>query len=284
MNERDRAALYATAADGAELLDSLAHPWWLSHGTLLGAWRHHGVIPWDDDLDFAFPRARLRDLKSAAKEAGWQFLRFGPFSAKIWKPDAALYQTRKPWSWPFIDIAFYDEFESRIIIEHMYHTSFKTFHRDELLPTRTSPFGPLNLPIPKSPEVILNQLYPCWYTRPASGSFCHRLEARYAEPPARASVAYLSKHFELFNIPESSQAGETTVFFGEHPDWTGPLHFFANGRMCRPGIDEGSYELRDGEYIVLRWDRWNPDALIWMEEEQVYRDLTKPFTLRCLSN
>ena len=127
-------------------------------GSAIGAYTHHGFIPWDDDFDMMVNVSQKDILKLALQSVPDHGV-YTPqnYTLKFWHyffSRASRYQ----WRWPFIDIVFFDVNDT-----HEYDVTLKELRlfniKSHIFPLRTGLFEHLLLPVPRNMEAYLNNRY-----------------------------------------------------------------------------------------------------------------------------
>ena len=141
-------------------LDQHGVRWFMTCGTLLGAVRHGGLIPWDDDADIGVFEEDREALERACAE-----LREGlGVESEPFGKHAELNFCFRGSTFPFID-AFMIRRRKGGGFEYSRKRNRDAWPRenfvedDELLPLRRLPFGQVRLLAPADPEAFLTRAY-----------------------------------------------------------------------------------------------------------------------------
>ncbi len=156
---------YQTLYDITKLFDKHNIEYYIDGGTLLGAVRHKGMIPWDDDLDVEVlqkdeSKLTSNSFKQSLKKSGYNIHSYR-LGYKIYKIDGKSIENYK-WKYPFLDI-FISKIEdnrTKLVLSNK-NNNWDNCHflKDELYPLKKYKFGKFQVTGPNDPYGYLNKCY-----------------------------------------------------------------------------------------------------------------------------
>jgi hypothetical protein len=164
--------LYQIMKDLHEIFASKKLDYWVDGGTLIGAVRHKGLIPWDDDLDIDInlkDEKKFLELKPIFERIGYTVAQTF-FGYQIGPTDGSFAKPGDLSHFPWIDVFLMEQKQNKIYYKKIVNAGkpFVWGHRDgdaifitvaELLPFKEYQFGSLKVKGPQNPVPFLNNLY-----------------------------------------------------------------------------------------------------------------------------
>lgn len=178
--------MYQILNDFHDFCQVVGLEYWIAYGTLLGAVRHEGIIPWDDDVDVCI---REKDAHILESESNINLLREAGYAVKKWWFGYRFYVEGGPIiratdgyhcpgckipiedhsknvcncesRYPFIDVFVMVEKDDALVHnDERAVVNFKgEFRADDVFPLKFFKFGEIEVQGPQNPLPFLNRVY-----------------------------------------------------------------------------------------------------------------------------
>ena len=159
MTPREQRAIMYTMLSATQALTAFNVSYFVRGGTLLGYWRHHGRIPWDEDVDLMVDSSKWMLAKQVLSCLPDLQLNMGAdYMWKLFRKDMELWKGETFIKFPYIDIFLYKADEDHVWPLTIW-MKLVTMPTEWTLPTITGVFEGWPIQIPREPIKILDRLF-----------------------------------------------------------------------------------------------------------------------------